>query len=103
MDGEMARRRRAALRRLRGGPARQGLMKAGTRLCPEYQELLKELITAAQLCAEYESPTVLPIDGWQFTPEQTDQIRNAALEEKKRAEARVFIHQCTCLSCMRSP
>jgi hypothetical protein len=43
-------------------------MITGTAICGEYQQLLQELTSAVQLCAEYDSPFVLPIDfGSLFT------------------------------------
>jgi hypothetical protein len=78
-------------------------MSTGTSSCVECEKLLKELDFATQLCAEYESPMVFPIDGKQLTAEQADLLRNAAFEERIRVEDRVFLHQYICPYCQRSP
>jgi molybdopterin-guanine dinucleotide biosynthesis protein A len=79
-------------------------MNTGTAVCEEFQQLLQELRWVLQLCAEYESPFVLPIDAPKLTPELADQLYDQAFEEKARVESRIFIHQCTCLRCcLRSP
>lgn len=78
-------------------------MSDGTGSCVEYEQLLEELTSAVQLCVEYESPTVFPIDGQLLTPEQANLLRNEARAQKVRVEARVFIHQCTCLYCLHVP
>ena len=46
---------------------------------------------------------VFPIDGGPPTPEQASLLHKAALEKKVGVEARVFIHQCTCLHCLHVP
>ena len=78
-------------------------MSTHTAVCGEYQQLLQELTSAIQLCAEYDSPFVLPIDFRKLTPERAEQLRDAAVEQRIRVETRVFIHRSTCLLCLRSP
>jgi hypothetical protein len=78
-------------------------MSTWTMVCGEYRQLLEELRTAVQLCAEYESPFVHPIDSRKLTPERAGQLRDAAVRQKNRVESRVFIHRSTCLLCLRSP
>jgi hypothetical protein len=77
-------------------------MSTWTTVCGEYRELLEELTTAVQLCAEYDSPFVHPIDYHKLTPERAEQLRDAAVRQKNRVESRVFIHRCTCLLCLHS-
>jgi hypothetical protein len=72
-------------------------------VCEEYDDLLEELTAVVQLCAEYENPGVLSIDAWRFTPEQAEQLHDAAVQERLRLEARLFIHQCTCMLCLHAP
>jgi hypothetical protein len=78
-------------------------MNTWTAVCGEYQQLLQELTSAIQLCAEYDSPFVLPIDSRKLTPERAEQLRDAAVKKRSRVETRVFIHRSTCLLCLRSP
>jgi hypothetical protein len=78
-------------------------MITGTAICGEYQQLLQELTSAVQLCAEYDSPFVLPIDFGKLTPERAVQLRDAAVKQRNRVETRVFIHRSTCLLCLHSP
>jgi hypothetical protein len=78
-------------------------MKNRTTVCGEYQQLLQELTSANQLCAEYDCPFVHPIDSRKRTPEHVEQLRDEAVEKRIRVETRVFIHRSTCLLCLRSP
>jgi hypothetical protein len=59
-------------------------MITGTAICGEYQQLLQELTSAVQLCAEYDSPFVLPIDFGKLTPERAVQLRDAAVKQRNR-------------------
>ncbi len=72
-------------------------------VCEEYQQLSKELESAVQLCAEYDSPFVLAINSRGLTAGRMEQLRVAAAVERKRVESRVFIHLCTCFFCLRAP
>ena len=78
-------------------------MSDGTGSCLEYEQLLEEPTNAVQLCVEYESPMVFPIDRRLLTTEQAILLHSAALADRVRVEARVFVHQCTCLYCLHVP
>jgi hypothetical protein len=78
-------------------------MGTWTAICGEYQQLLDELTTAVQLCAEFDSPIVLPIDSRKLPSVRAEQLRDAAAAQKHRAETRVFIHRATCLLCLHLP
>jgi hypothetical protein len=78
-------------------------MKTHAELCQQYQQLKRELSFALQLCAEYDSPVVCPIDMRQVSPERAMDLREAAEDNLVHAQARVFLHQATCLLCMLHP
>lgn len=78
-------------------------MSTSPAACPEYEQLLQELSSAVQFCAEYNSSSVFPIEFWKLTPERAKQLRDAAVEQRNRVATRVFIHRSTCPLCLGSP
>jgi hypothetical protein len=78
-------------------------MKTRTGVCQDYQQLQRELTFALQLCAEYDNPFVCPIDVREISPERWEDLREAAEENRIHAEARIFLHQATCLLCSLAP
>jgi hypothetical protein len=78
-------------------------LKMPTEVCPPYQQLRRELAFALQLCAEYDSPIVCPINMREVSPERAMDLREAAELNLVHAQARVFVHKATCLLCMLRP
>jgi hypothetical protein len=72
------------------------------KICGEYQLLELQLASALQLCIEYESPLVFPINLRDITPQHAEELRIAAWKEKLRMESRVFVHRSTCMVCLYS-
>jgi hypothetical protein len=77
-------------------------MRVSYGICEEYQLLEQQLASVLQLCTEYESPLVFPINVRNITPEHAEKLRAAALKEKRRAENRAFVHRSTCTVCLHS-
>jgi hypothetical protein len=78
-------------------------MERPTEVCPPYQQLRRELTLALQLCEEYDSPIVCPINTREVSPERAMDLREAAELNLVHAQARVFVHKATCLLCMLRP
>jgi hypothetical protein len=78
-------------------------MTTDTGNCQQYQQLKRELNFALQLCAEYDSPIVCPIDKREVSPERAMDLREAAEDNLVHAQSRVFLHQATCLLCLLRP
>jgi len=95
--------RDASLRAVRMSNDTDPHMKTRTAVCQYYEQLQRELTFAHQLCAEYDSPFVCPIDVQEISPERWEYLREAAEENRIHAEARAFLHQATCLLCLLAP
>jgi hypothetical protein len=77
-------------------------MSTWTMVCGEYRQLLEELRTAVQLCAEYESPFVHPIDSRKLTPERAGQLRDGQSDRKIESKvASLFTGLRACFACAR--